>query len=432
MQEKLENTGYKFNYFNNILDKNVEIVNLQYYCELQISKNINLTQIKSCISNVFNIKTYNLTSGISMRYKRVSNYNEMNAIDSTIVELIKLQYKESDIIKNIIDNYKITETIAKEKLTSIINNLQLVQNLYRSNRIKIKNNPGFLTTFDKDKFKNYIYINVYNIDNLEYIDNITTFKNIKITQQINISDKEKILINELCKNKAIKDEKYIDDIVAQNEREYAENKDIKIETDAEEIIFDDDDKEIDNDKELLDFFLGESDDEDSLEQPVAGAIDKDDDALKDITGKNIANPSPFFKKLKEYEPTLFLTENDSKFHAYSRTCPSILKRQPVLLTDEEKEKIDREHPGSYTKAIKYGTYQDKKYWYICPRYWSLRDNVSLTQEDVDSGNYGNIIPQNAKTVPGGNIYEFNTSYHKDKDKNYKSLYPDIWNPRKRI
>ena len=58
-----------------------------------------MTQIKSCISNVFNIKTYNLTSGISMRYKRVSNYNEMNAIDSTIVELIKLQYKESDILK---------------------------------------------------------------------------------------------------------------------------------------------------------------------------------------------------------------------------------------------------------------------------------------------------------------------------------------------
>ena len=192
LQQKLLDTGYKFNYFTNILDKNVEILNIQYYSELEVDKTINLTQIKSCISNVFNIKNYNLTSGISMRYKRVSNYNEMNAIDSSIVELFKLQYKESDIIKNIVDNYKVTEEVAREKIVAVINSLQLVQNLYRSNRIKIKNNPGFLTTIEKDKFKNLIYINVHNIDNLEYIDNITIFINsiLKITQQINIDEKE--------------------------------------------------------------------------------------------------------------------------------------------------------------------------------------------------------------------------------------------------
>ena len=120
----------------------------------------------------------------------------------------------------------------------------------------------------------------------------------------------------------------------------------------------------------------------------------------------------------------FLTENDNKFKAYSRICPSNIKRQPVLLTDQEKDRIDREHPGSYDKAIKYGSSPDSQYWYICPRYWSLRDNVSLTQEQVDSGEYGSIIPQDAKVVPpGGNIYEFNSSYHKDKDGKYKSLYP---------
>ncbi len=442
LQEKLQDTGYKFNYFDNILDKNVEIINVQYYSEIKVDNNINLTQIKSCISNIFNIKNYNLTSGISMRYKRVSNYNEMNAIDSSIVELIKLQYREIEIIKNIVDNYKISEELAKEKITSVINNLQLVQNLYRTNKIKIKNNPGFLTTIDKDKFKNIIYINMYNIDSLEYIDNITTFINsiIKITQKKSISERETQQISELCKNKIVKEEKYIDDIVAHNEKEYAENAEIKLDT--EEIIFDDDkiDKideiaEIDemdkihDDKELMDFFLGESDDEDEIDDDsddssktqIAGVIDDD---FKDITGKNIANPSPFFKKLKEYEPTLFLTENDSKFNAYSRICPSNLKRQPVLLTDEEKDKIDKQHPGSYTKAIKYGSSPDKQYWYICPRYWSLRDNVSLTQEQVDSGDYGSIIPHDSKIVPpGGNIYEFNSTYHKDKNKEYKNLYP---------
>ena len=459
LQDKLENTGYKFNYFTSILDKNIEINNIQYYSAIEIDKNINLSQIKSCISSIFNIKTYNLTNGISMRYKRVSNYNEMNSIDTTILELLKLQFKEVDILKNIIDNYNLTEEVAREKIASVINNLQLVKNLYRGMRIKIKDNPGFLTTIDKDKFKNRIYINVENIDNLEYIDNITKFINsiIKITQKINLTEKDNAIISKLCKNKTVKDEKYIDDIIAQNEREYAENMDVNIDGQADEIVFDsdtkdddDDDDIIGDDKELMDFFLGESDDDDdnddnddndgdnndndsdnddATETQLAGVLDDD---LKDITGKNIANPSPFFKKLREYEPTLFLTENDSKFHAYSRTCPSNLKRQPVLLTDLEKEKIDREHPGSYTKAIKYGSSPDKQYWYICPRYWSLRDNVSLTQEQVDSGEYGNIIPQDAKTVPpGGNIYEFNSTYHNDSSgKGYKNMYPGYMQPNK--
>ena len=143
LEDKLHNTGYKFNYFDTIIDKNIEIINLEYYSEVAIKKNIDLSKIKSCISNVFNIKSYNLNSGISMRYKRVSNYNEMNAIDSNIVELIKLQYKEADIVKNITDNHKVSEEVAKEKITSVINNLQLVQNLYRTSRIKIKNNQKY-------------------------------------------------------------------------------------------------------------------------------------------------------------------------------------------------------------------------------------------------------------------------------------------------
>jgi hypothetical protein len=40
--------------------------------------------------------------------------------------------------------------------------------------------------------------------------------------------------------------------------------------------------------------------------------------------------------------------------------------------------------------------QEQRYYYICPRYWSLNKNVSLTEEEVASGDYGNIIPQNAK------------------------------------
>ena len=86
--------------------------------------------------------------------------------------------------------------------------------------------------------------------------------------------------------------------------------------------------------------------------------------------------------------------------SYSRSCPSSVRRQPVILTQAEKDKIDAEHPGSYEHAIEYQTSPDTpKYYYICPRYWSLKDDVSLTQADVDSGKYGNVIPRSAKSVP---------------------------------
>ena len=69
----------------------------------------------------------------------------------------------------------------------------------------------------------------------------------------------------------------------------------------------------------------------------------------------IADPNPFFKKMRERDPVLFLTESKGKYNAYSRICPWNKRKQPVILTDSEKEKIDKEHPGSYDQAIKYGS-----------------------------------------------------------------------------
>ena len=86
--------------------------------------------------------------------------------------------------------------------------------------------------------------------------------------------------------------------------------------------------------------------------------------------------------MKEKDPILFLDRPDGKYKAYSRSCPWNKRRQPVILTDEEKEVIDKEHPGSYEHAIKYGSDPNKQYWYICPRYWDLKNNTSLTEEEL--------------------------------------------------
>jgi len=150
-----------------------------------------------------------------------------------------------------------------------------------------------------------------------------------------------------------------------------------------------------------------------------------EDVLTDIDGMPLTNPNYFFERMKARDPVLFLTKKDGKFNAYSRICPSNLRRQPVILTDKEKEKIDKESPGSYDHALKYGSTKDNEFWYICPRYWCLKTNTSMTEEEVKSGKCGKIIPRNAKKVPkGAYVYEFSAdAEHKDEEGNYITHNP---------
>ena len=147
---------------------------------------------------------------------------------------------------------------------------------------------------------------------------------------------------------------------------------------------------------------------------------------QDITGASLSNPNPFFKRLEAYDPVLFRKRPGVK--EYSRSCPWTVKRQPVILTNEEKEHIDKHHPGSYNRAMKYGSSKSKNFWYICPRYWDLRRNVSLTNEEVEKLKQRDgdiIIPPGAKSVPPGKyIFEFKDKYHIDSSTGeYKNLSP---------
>ena len=149
----------------------------------------------------------------------------------------------------------------------------------------------------------------------------------------------------------------------------------------------------------------------STEQETEQESEEDEETgvKKDIEGQSLGYPNPFDIKLYKYEPNLFLKENEGKFNSYSRSCrwTPAARRHPVLLTNKEKEYIDKNHPNSYENAIEYGSDPKKKYWYICPRYWSLRDNISLTEEEAKSGKYGNIIPAGSKKIPpGGAIFDY--------------------------
>ena len=156
----------------------------------------------------------------------------------------------------------------------------------------------------------------------------------------------------------------------------------------------------------------ESDDDNMItDSTTGGAVNNVKDKYKDLVGMPL-HPIPILTKLHEKDPILFPKVSKGKFNSYSRSCPEGVRRQPVILTEEEYSDISKNHRGSYETAISYGTSEDKKYWYICPKYWALQENRSLTKEEVESGMYGEIIPKQAKTIPeGGNILELGANRH---------------------
>ena len=93
-----------------------------------------------------------------MRFKRVNNYNEMTAIESTIIDLIQNEVEQEIIIKNIRENYGLNEKNVIELLKDVLNSIQIIEKTGKKKKIKLKNNPGFFTTIKQDQFKNNITI----------------------------------------------------------------------------------------------------------------------------------------------------------------------------------------------------------------------------------------------------------------------------------
>jgi len=174
----------------------------------------------------------------------------------------------------------------------------------------------------------------------------------------------------------------------------------------------------------------EEEEEDNEQDKIKGGGDYDDKkALLD--NKPFKKSKIFFNKMKQREPKLFLSKAEGNYDSYSRVCPTNANLQPIILSQEEKERIDKEFPGSYNKALKYGTDTNNPYYYICPRFWCLLTNSSMSETDVKAGKCGKIIPRydennkpTSKIPPGHYVYEFtDDKYHIDKDGNYREHFP---------
>lgn len=166
--------------------------------------------------------------------------------------------------------------------------------------------------------------------------------------------------------------------------------------------------------------------------------ESEENELINIDGKSLTNPNPFFQKMREHDPVLFLMKEQGKFKRYSRACQVNYRRQPVILTQEEFDKINREKPGFLGEkdVVKYGSNPEKPYYYTCPRYWCMKTNMpidpaELLEKTDENGNKikyhptcGKVISRDENEIqPGSYIYEFFSPQEHGTQEKYIKHYP---------
>ena len=464
INEFLNKTGYSINRFTTLYDNHIIINNIKYVSNIAITKKMDLEKYKSCISSIFVIKDTNISDGDGAKliFKRVENYQEMDPIDELItIEKNKLTEIEN-IIQLLINEFNLDFAIAEKRVIDFFKNHTMFDN-------KIIENSGFPVSIKLLKIENKLKIEVSNINAIEYIEVLSIYFDsiLRIYQAPNTTEVSLKTIENVCKkniNFDDVDKTNIQNIIApvvpvvllpeleEVEPEEVEPEEVEPEeVEPEEVELDSDFfKELSGDKkdELdTDFFKkptteknneSESDNDEIFgmdideydEEEIEGGAINEDDLEINVEGIKLKNPNPFQTRIEERDPKLILKTEVGEYNRYSKVCPPAVLRQPVILNDTEKENIDKNHKGSYTTAIQYGSDPSNPHWYICPRYWSLKSNVSLTQEEVDEilkTNPNAIIPKKASTVPkGAFIYEFNApKEHLNEKGEYIAHYPGL-------
>ncbi|RZD40644.1 MAG: hypothetical protein CXT73_06340, partial [Methanobacteriota archaeon] len=182
----LTKSGYIFTEFRDLNHESVEIIRMDYEYELESEDyKFDLKKYENCLTHIFNIKKgtkYEKTTDIiEMKYKKVSLYNKMNAMNEFIS--IKLQHNVSsrNIITELIANFKLTRVKALDLLTNFMTESGFQLEVFSNKSFSIAKSSGFDVKIEMKQNANLqqkLYIKYYNINNekyLNYIDKYTSF-----------------------------------------------------------------------------------------------------------------------------------------------------------------------------------------------------------------------------------------------------------------
>ena len=401
----LQYSGHTIEPFESLDHERVTDMSLAYAFEVSGITRANVEILKEipCIAGIAEIdRIHNRISSANMVYKRVEDYHvgDITDIDAYILEMYNSVSHILELRKMLISRFPaLTDSTAEAAIAACIDK-------YPRIHLKFRENRGFPIQFRASALgRPTLEIDVSQITNVRYIPHLRAYiETILLITQIPTALPHAAELKERTYMRIKAVETAPANVFAISAPTAVQVATLAPITFARDTDTDGDDIGIEGDEEddfLFDEIADADDDIGETGADVPGLVGGTavDPATIDDTPLN--NPSYFVKRIATIEPTLMLTKTDGKYNSYSRLCQSSTNRQPIIITDAEKAEIDSKHPGSYDKALRYGSDPAKPYWYICPRYWCLLTNTSMTETEAKSGSCGKIIPYGSASVPKG-------------------------------
>tara|TARA_B110000238_G_scaffold44593_1_gene48121 strand:+ start:7205 stop:12388 length:5184 start_codon:yes stop_codon:yes gene_type:complete len=332
---------------------------------------------------------------IYIKFKRINNFFDIDNVQSFIEQ--NISKPKPELVSLLMKKYSVNKTKAEKDYDEISDLIKL--NLTTTNKITKSNINKGVFIFLKIKNKLQLQFLVKNLINNE--DNILITKLLSFLSTNNdiLKDKNKInkqITNFNNFNKDAK-ENFTEkkEILSDDDFEYLTNSDDFSILTNNENDDDDDDEDVyemnDDDIKLLASL--EADEYDEIQKTKDNT--KIDTEIKEKTDNELKiDVNIDFEKLndpqekKKYDKLILerLKEADKQLFKkpYTTKCQAVHKKQPVVITKNEKEYIDKNFPNSYTSVIKAGSSDEKKeaYYYICPKYWCPLTGVSLTNKQL--------------------------------------------------
>lgn len=309
---------YCNSYLNHKLIFNEISIKANFIIEIDNVSIQNLKKIITKYIDIFDILKSNKDT-INLIYKRSSNYNKQGFdINLYIKNCIYLGIEDDDIINQLILLNNISIEEAKQLLKS---EQEIIFEMEQQN-IKINETINKINTIVIiETYKNGFYINIINIPNKNELNNIIYWLSKIIASSVDKTQKSKQIKKQIIKSISYSSSPNI-------------NED---ETHLGKLLF--------------------TSSEDSTKS--GGALGKE-------------KHSYFINLLQKADKDLF-SDN------YARTkCQAI--NQPVVFTEEYKENLIKENAYNFDNDITYGSKQNIKNIYACPRLWCPQSKIPLNPE----------------------------------------------------
>ena len=468
MNRFTQSVGYSIEPFRSIQEENIEVIFLHYRARVVLEKKFDLEKWMGIFSPFFVSDTGSSSGsgsgsgGTGKRYTRVENYQRMDKYEEAISNLLRITQEKSQIQSELHRRFpelsleKLRETMDKyqEKHQSVV-----IPGRFANKRVEMLEHSGFRTMFQKSTFENEWMVEVQEINALEYVFLLHMYLNVLflvsqspelVPVELLQKYKKPILLSSSLKPTALAIQKPFvpiftegldleeekGDVDVDVEVEQKENSEVEVEVEQKEkgevevevevekkVEVERVEEEDEDEYEIPDEYESEEEDEDDENE---GSKEKKNGSKDGSKGgskgkkatKGKKKPTTtgeedgpntlstyFMQRIEKRDP--LITEK-----GFSRICPANEKRQPIILTEKEKQKIDQQYTDPndkpYSHAIKYGADKDDNpFYYICPAYWCVKpgEEGPLTETDVQNKKCGEIIQDPKNIQPGEYTYK---------------------------